>query len=91
MNRRRWLGLCLGVAILAIAVWCACSPIAIFYHKQCIALADRRLAAITKAKMAGNWSDHQSESMWYALRIQIPVGQFCYDHSKISLADPEVD
>ena len=69
MNPRRWMGLCLGVAILAIAVWCAWTPMAIFYHKQCIALADRRLAAITKAKLAGNPSDHQNESMWYALRI----------------------
>jgi hypothetical protein len=61
MNRRRWIGLILLVATLAIAGWYAGSPITILYHKQCIEFADRQLEDISKAQIAGASIDVRKE------------------------------
>ena len=69
MNRRRWVGLVLAASTLTVVGWYGGSWIAILYHKQGIAFADRRIHAINVAQMAGgSGRELGSTSKWYARR-----------------------
>jgi hypothetical protein len=69
MNRRRWIGLVLAITTLTVVGWYGGTWIAILYHKQLIALADRRMHAINGAQMAGESGRGLGDSSkWYARR-----------------------